>query len=414
MTDSPVSGPARKVTKAVKVEDSPVGKAISLSDDSGGLVVPRKSIPTDDAHNVGEGDFTVALWMHPAKLKREGVISLGNAERSQGWFLDVADRGVVRFQTGLQPALRRLPKLRLTLTVSTPTGAIHDNAWQHIAVVMRRGRNDARIYVNGSLITKAAAGYAEFDDLTADLRIGHTPLAPAFDGQLADVRIYRRPLDDSEILALVQPGKQFVKAAPAQPRQFGRAAQDRRPDVTLTLGDREFDGSLQPAFLVVRLDAGELPYHVKYNGALDLKRIALTPVSAESDIGKKFQSFEKRSPRLGVQLGLRRDCGSTFAPVGAPQNVAGEKFTKYVFEGAIDNFPTPVPDKDIVNYLGGAARDRGPQRVHRWARHAASGDSVGGVRRALLRRVAAGILQEHLRGFRPQERSAGLWPQDHS
>lgn len=338
--------------KAVKVEDSPVGKAISLSGDSDGLVVPRKSIPTDDAHNVGQGDFTVALWIHPGKLKREGVISLGNAERSQGWFLDVAERGAVRFQLA---ATRACGDCRTdgNATVSTGPGAIHDNAWQHIAVVMRRGRNDARIYVNGSLITKAAAGYAEFDDLNSDLRIGHTPLASAFDGQLADVRIYRRPLDDSEIQALVQPGKQFVKAAPAQPRRFGRAAQDRRPDVTLTLGDREFAGALQPAFVAVRLDAGELPYSVKYNGALDLEGIALTPVSPESERGKKFVAFEKRSPRLGVHLGLRRDCGSTFAPVGPPQTVAGEKFTKYVFEGAIDNFPTPVPDKDIVNYLAG-------------------------------------------------------------
>jgi mono/diheme cytochrome c family protein len=338
--------------QAVKMEDSPVGKAISLGGDSAGLVVPRKSIPTDDAHNLGEGDFTVALWMHPAKLKREGVISLGNAERSQGWFLDVADRGVVRFQLATNRPCGdcRSPG---NATVSTPPGAIRDNAWQHIAIVMRRGRNDARIYVNGSLITKAAAGYAEFDDLTADLRIGNTPLAPGFDGQLADVRIYRRPLGDSEILALVEPGKEFVKAAPAQPRQFAKAAQDRRPDVTLTLGDREFAGSLQPAFVAVRLDAGELPYSVKYNGAPDLQRIALTPVSAESGLGKKFVAFEKRSPRLGVQLGLRRDCGSTFAPVGPPRTVANEKFTKYVFEGAIDNFPTPAPDKDIVNYLAG-------------------------------------------------------------
>jgi hypothetical protein len=189
--------------------------------------------------------------------------------------------------------------------------------------------------------------------VTSDLRIGRTPAAAAFDGQLADVRIYRRALDDSEILALVEPGKQFVKSAPAQPRQFGRPGQDRRPDVTLRLGDREFSGSLQPAFVAVRLDPGELPYSVKYNGPLDLERITLTAISADSELGKKFAAFEKRSPRLGVHLGLRRDCGSTFAPVGPAQTVAGEKFTRYVFEGAIDNFPTPVADKDNVNYLAG-------------------------------------------------------------
>ncbi len=56
---------------------------------------------------------------------------------------------------------------------------------------------------------------------------------------------------------------------------------------------------------------------------------------------------------MGVHLGLRRDCGSTLAPVGPPQTVAGEKLAKYVFEGAIRNFPSPSLGKDNVNYLAG-------------------------------------------------------------
>ncbi len=322
---------------AEKTEDAPVGKAISIAGD--GLVVPRKSIPTDDAHNVGEGDFSVAAWIHPGKLKREGIISLGDNDRSRGWFLDITERGVVRFKMiGVDPAT----PAEHNATISTAPGAIRENAWQHIAVVLRRGRNDARIYVNGYLVARAAAGSAQFDDVTSDLRIGHTPGMPAFEGQLADVRLYRRPLEEPEVAGLLQPGRQFVKA----PRES-------RPDITLNLGDREFIGSLQPAFVLVRLAAGPLPYSVKYEGPRDLERIRLTPVSAESALGRKFLVFEKRAPRLGVYLGLRRDCGSTFAPVGAPQVVSSEKLTKFVFEGAIRNFPSPEPDKDIVNYLAG-------------------------------------------------------------
>ena len=55
------------------------------------LVVPRKAIPTDDAHNVGEGDFTIAAWIHPGKLEERGIVSLGNADRSLGWFLDTTE-----------------------------------------------------------------------------------------------------------------------------------------------------------------------------------------------------------------------------------------------------------------------------------------------------------------------------------
>jgi hypothetical protein len=281
-----------------RVVDSPLGKAVSLSGEADGLVVPRKAIPIDDAHNAGEGDFTVAAWIHPGKLKKEGIISLGNSERTNGWFLDMpAERGVLRFQTlGARDA-------DATATVATAPGTIKTDAWQHVAVVVRRGLNDTRIYVNGFLVGRAATGFAQFDDEKADLQIGHIPGTGAFEGDLADVRLYGRPLEEAEIQALMQPGKQFVKAPP-----------DRKQDVTLNLGDRQFIGSMQPAFLALRLDAGPLTYATKYAGVRHLERIVLTPVPTDSDVAKKFLTFEKRTPRLGVHLGLRRDCGSTFAP----------------------------------------------------------------------------------------------------
>jgi mono/diheme cytochrome c family protein len=337
--DDGLTGLWPKAGDTEKLEDTAIGKALSVTGDAPGLVVPRKSIPTDDARNVGEGDFSIAAWIHPGKLKREGIVSLGDTDRSRGWFLDLTERGIVRFKmVGIDPATTT----DHNATVSTGPGAIRENAWQHVAVVMRRGRNDARIYVNGYLVARAAVGSSQFDDEKSDLRIGHTPEMATFDGQLADVRLYRRPLEEPEIAGLVQPGKQFVKAS-----------QEHQPDITLKFGDREFIGSVQPAFLVLRLDAGSLPYSIKYDGPRDLERITLTPISNESALGEKFLVFEKRSPRLGVHLGLRRDCGSTFAPVGPPQVVSSEKLTKLVFEGAIRNFPSPEPDKDIVNYLAG-------------------------------------------------------------
>jgi len=85
----------------------------------------------------------------------------------------------------------------------------------------------------------------------------------------------------------------------------------------------------------------------------DLDRIVLTPLAPTNDIAKRFVAFEKRAPRVGVHLGLRRDCGSTFAPVGPPQTVSGDKLSKFVFEGAMRNFPSPSLGKDNVNYLAG-------------------------------------------------------------
>ena len=67
-----------------------------------------------------------------------------------------------------------------------------------------------------------------------------------------------------------------------------------------------------------------------------------------------FCDFEKRLPRVGVHLGLRRDCGSTFAPGRHDRRPSpATSSAKYVFEGTIRNFPSPIVEKDNVNYLAG-------------------------------------------------------------
>ena len=52
-------------------------------------------------------------------------------------------------------------------------------------------------------------------------------------------------------------------------------------------------------------------------------------------------------------MGLRRDCGSTFAPVGNSRPLANSTLEDFVFEGALNNFPTPDVEENNVNYLAG-------------------------------------------------------------
>lgn len=134
----------------------------------------------------------------------------------------------------------------------------------------------------------------------------------------------------------------------------GKKLPPKSKDLTLRLGQRHFSGTLnQPAFLVVRLPAGELEVATQYGGPTAIDRIVFTRLADSGDLAQRFAVFERREPRVGVHLGLRRDCGSTLAAVGEPQVVAGTKFTRYVFEGAIRNFPSPDVEKDNVNYLAG-------------------------------------------------------------
>ena len=142
--------------------------------------------------------------------------------------------------------------------------------------------------------------------------------------------------------------------------------------LSLTLGERHFAGQLlelapkqadpnneakatdqMTAFMLVRLPAGTLKLTVRYGDNSRLRRLAFTRLKDDSDLARRFQVFEKRSPSLGVYLGLRRDCGSTLTQVGAPHSVSSGELQEYVFEGAIKNFPSPDVEKDNVNYLAG-------------------------------------------------------------
>lgn len=287
--------------------------------------------------NVGEGEFTAAAWIHPKLLRRAGILALGAHDWTHGWFLDMPDhRGSLRLETAR-------PDQQPNGAVSAPPGVIRANVWQHVAAVVRRGKNETRLYVNGYLVAKGAIGPANLDNPRMNLQLGRIAKGQSWQGELADVRLYRRALDEAEIQRLVKPGRRFAQAPPEKP-----------PELTLTLGDRDFSGALpQPAFLVVRLSAGPLPVRARLTGVRALERIVLTPLAGRHEAARKFRVFEQRSPRLGVHVGLRRDCGSTFAPVGPPQVVAGSALARYTFEGTIRNFPSPDVEKDNVNYLAG-------------------------------------------------------------
>ena len=141
-----------------------------------------------------------------------------------------------------------------------------------------------------------------------------------------------------------------------------------KPDVAvaLKLGGRNFAGQLHvsqhpaadddelaSALLLVRLPAGELALKVRPSEPNRLRRLVFSRISEGSDLARRFLAFENRSPSVGVHVGLRRDCGSTLAPVGPPQPVVDRELREYAFEGAINDFPTPDVEENNVNYLAG-------------------------------------------------------------
>lgn len=325
---------AGRLTGDAKFVDSPFGQAVAL-DGTGDAVV----VPQHESMRVGTGEFTVAAWIHPKQLRQAGIVCLGKYSWTHGWYLDMPNnQGVLRIETAS-------PNNEPNGTVQTSPGALKNNVWQHVAAVVRReGKGETQLFINGYLVAKGTIGATNLDNPKVDLHLGRIQDAQQFQGELDEVRIYRRALDVAEIQALVEPGRQFATAPPREKPQ----------ELTLDLGDRQFLGTLQqPAFLAVRLPSGELSVKATYPSSRPLERIVFTPLADATELARRFATFEKRAPRVGVHLGLRRDCGSTLSQVGDAQNVPNTELSRFTFEGAIRNFPSPDVEKDNVNYLAG-------------------------------------------------------------
>jgi hypothetical protein len=86
-------------------------------------------------------------------------------------------------------------------------GTVALNTWTHVAAVYDRASGSLRVYVNG--VKVADAGHVPPSASSGSLGVGRSTLASAaaelFAGDLSDVRVWQRPLFDSEIAAIVEP-----------------------------------------------------------------------------------------------------------------------------------------------------------------------------------------------------------------
>ena len=316
-----------------KTTDSPFGKSLSVNGGNDAAVYPRT-----DVMDVGKGDFSVAAWIHPDKLAQGGIVCLGKYSWTHGWYFDMPnDRGVLRIETAG-------PNNQSNGTVASRPNVIRAKQWQHVAAVVRRGESQTRLYVNGFEVAKGEVGPANLDNPNVDLHIGRIQASKQFYGQIDEVRMFRRALEPAEIQALVEPGRRFVQ--PPTP--------EKPQPLLLELGDRYFTGTLSRSpFLAVRLPVGKTNISAKHQGQKPVGKLVLTPLSHDDPTAQQFTRFEKQIPRLGVHLGLRRDCGHTFRQIDAAKNVKPTDLTEFRFEGAINDYPSPDVQKDNDNYLAG-------------------------------------------------------------
>lgn len=313
--------------------ESPFQKALAVDGQNDAFVVARS-----DNMNVGDNPFTVSAWIRPTELRQGGIVCLGRYNWTHGWYLDMPNnQGVIRIETVHN-------QNQSNGTVQSAPGIIRVNQWQHITAVVRPGTNDTRIYVNGFQVAQGTINKNNLDNLKVNLNIGRIEGAQQFKGEIDEVRIYRRALHESEIKALMQEGEQFLSAPPVPVKPA---------DLTVHVDHRQFTASLRkPAFAVFHLGQGEHQIRADFKGPTPIQ-LYLTRLDNDHDTAREFAAFSKRAPRIGVHVGLRRDCGSTLDRVGKPVAVAGIDLQDFIFEGAMANYPNPNRDPLNPNYLAG-------------------------------------------------------------
>jgi len=146
----------------------------------------------------GTGDFSIELWICPTDLKIES----SDARRrfmskdhfpDTGWNLNVTAEG--------KPFIEMRDANRVSCA-SRPSGAIPENAWTHLVIVVDRANAKTRYYYNGVLDSERAIPAAftgALDVAGSDLSIGSS--WQPFVGLLDEVKIYRRALNLAEIQA---------------------------------------------------------------------------------------------------------------------------------------------------------------------------------------------------------------------
>jgi hypothetical protein len=359
------------LTGSANLQPSPFGKSLNLENGDGAFALPHY-----DALNVGTSDFTISAWINPTRLTQSGIVCLGGYGYTQGWLLDMPDdRGTLRLETAKA-------NQQHNGTIQSPPGTLRKDRWQHVCAVIRRAPESSELFVNGYRVATGTIESADLANPNASLHIGRIQNGQHFHGQIDEVRLYRRPLTPAEVLALVEPGSQF-----ADPPSLDNTNKELTLHITpANLPEIAISGQLQtPCFAILRLPKGPIKITSLYNGKLPIEKILLRhldpintpnpndpstaqPPNIEQRINpdqttksslyrnqllEAFSRFEKRSPKLGVHIGLRRDCGSTMSQVAQPINVTEESPTEFIFDGYIENFPSPDVEPNNVNYLAG-------------------------------------------------------------
>jgi TolB-like protein len=161
------------------------------------------SVPHEDSLDVGQGDFSIALWVrfNPNDAAYP-LASKGGYNWKRGWTLDVGangKRGAVRLETS--GGSERAPG---SSQISTNQNVVKTGKWHHIAVVVKKSSRGGQtgIYVDGNVEATGKVDEVSLDNPDADFYIGRIDQY-RLNGSVDDVWFFRGAISEAEIQSLM-------------------------------------------------------------------------------------------------------------------------------------------------------------------------------------------------------------------
>ncbi len=176
------------------------GSALLLNGDAAHVI----EVPDSESLHFGASDFSVEYWICPhtstidQKDKRRRILSK-NAGTKSFWVIDLLGSGKLQLELADDAG-------KSASTFSE--GAISDNTWTHLALVLDRKNMKVKFYLNGNLDATRELNpelKGKLDAPGAPLMIGGA--WQLFNGMLDDLQLYNRALSDAEIKDAFENGK---------------------------------------------------------------------------------------------------------------------------------------------------------------------------------------------------------------
>lgn len=174
----------------------PTGNALEFDGDEVHVLVPDS-----DSISVGNKDYTICAWVRPESMPTEpphmGIVSKIQGTSDKEYVFSVANGKLVL----------NVEKDSSNTSGSTITTPVTTKSWQHVAVTFDASITTPTFYHNGQIQASENTINILPDQLSDDLYIGMwggTYMQHEFDGQIDEVRIYSRILEESEIEALAR------------------------------------------------------------------------------------------------------------------------------------------------------------------------------------------------------------------